>query len=696
MRNDPYPLQQEARLRDYFATLKRRWVLFVGTFLIVMVLAVLYTLQIDKVYRSQISILVQGRNQQFMSSPSQFDPLNNVSLTPTVDDIPSQIEVLQGFDVLRDSMLAIGKQPPLPSPDLIQDPLVSVQQASMTNVLVVSVDSRNQTLAYQLAQQIPVTYASYEREALQKALSDAIRFAQTRENTAKAKLDSAMSALQKFRASTNITQIDDDTNYALRDYADAKDTYSQAQQKEVDAQSSLNSLEATLAATPAQIQDKSNQNNEQYVLEQRSKLADLEGQLAQAKVLYRSNNPKVQQLQNQVNVQRKFVDQLPQVINTGRLIRNPLLDVLHEKIAGAKSEYEGAASAATVALQKMNSAKDRVDFITSHKGTYDNLNQKVIDAQNGLQISQKTLLDLEQRQSEAQPPVQEVGAVTPPKQIKPNWPIYMAASFVFAIAVGLGVVGIKERLDDRVYTVENARAIAGSRNLGAVPLPNSARSLVVAGDANQAENFRLLRSNLLFTVGGEPMRSIAVVSGRNNEGRSEIASNLAASMALGSHDVVLIDANLRRPSLHKVMNLAEGPGLTDVILGYKTAREVLQETDVEGLKVITAGSEAGSSTELLASEAFTVLLDDLKEQFHFIIVDTSAALASADAQVAADACDGSVFVIKVGVTHKTSIRYCMEMLKRTRTNILGVIYNRPGKAKGPTSVAYEEYEDEVA
>ena len=97
MRNDPYPLQQEARLRDYFATLKRRWVLFVGTFLIVMVLAVLYTLQIDKVYRSQISILVQGRNQQFMSSPSQFDPLNNVSLTPTVDDIPSQIEVLQGF-----------------------------------------------------------------------------------------------------------------------------------------------------------------------------------------------------------------------------------------------------------------------------------------------------------------------------------------------------------------------------------------------------------------------------------------------------------------------------------------------------------------------------------------------------------------------------------------------------------------------
>lgn len=696
MRNDPYPLQQEAKLRDYFAALKRRWVLFVATFLIVMILAVLYTLQIDKVYRSQISILVQGRNQQFMTNGAMFDPLNNVSLTPSVDDIPSQMEVLQGFDVLRDAMVAIGQQPPLPSPDLIQDPLVSVQQASMTNVLLLSVDSRNQNLAYQLAQQIPVTYAAYQRQALQKSLSDAIRFATNRDNEAKAKLDAAMADLQKFRAKNKITQIDDDTNYALRDYADAKDSASIAQQKEVDAQSALNSLQATLAATPAQIQDKSNQNNEQYVLVQQSKLADLEGQLAQAKVLYKSNNPKVQQLQGQVDVQKKFVAKLPQVVNTGRLIRNPLLDVLHEKIAGAKSDYEGAASAAGVAQQKMDTAKERVDFITHQKGNYDDLNQKIVNAQNGMEVAQKTLLDLEQRQSEAQPPVQEVGAVTPPKQIKPNWPIYLVASFVFAVAVGLGVVGVKERLDDKVYTVENARAIAGSRNLGAVPLPNSARSLVVAGDAKQAENFRLLRSNLLFTVGGEPMRSIAVVSGRNNEGRSEIASNLAASMALGSHDVVLIDANLRRPSLHKVMNVAEGPGLTDVILGYKSAREVLQESDVEGLKVITAGSEAGSSTELLASEAFSVLLDDLKEQFHFIIVDTSAALASADAQVAADACDGSVFVIKVGTTQKTAIRFCMDMLKRTRTNILGVIYNRPGKAKGPTSVAYEEYEDEVA
>lgn len=695
MRNDPYPQPQEARLRDFFSTLKRRWILFVGTILVIMVLAVVYTVQLDPVYRSQVGILVQGRTQQFADATAFMDPLSQVSMTPQVNDVPSQIEILQGYTILKDAMQAIGVPPPPPSPDLITDPYVSVQQSGATNVLLVSVDSKNADLAAKLASELPTAYADFQRNNLQTELTNAVRFAQSRYTAAKSQVDSALKTMQELRKTTGIADIDADTNYALRSYADAKSTYSQASQQEADAKSTLDSLMATLSATPKQVTDKSNAANEQYVLQQQSKLADLKGQLAQAKVLYQDSSPKVQQLQSQVAQQEAFVKSLPNVVSTGRVMRNPLIDSLNERIAQARAGYEGAAAALTVAQSKMDSANTKVEFITSKKGDYENKKQAVVDAQNGLGKAQATLLDLEQRQSEAKSPVQVVSDVTRPFIIKPKWTLYMAASLLFAIAVALGVVAVKDKMDDKVYSIEQARAIAGSRNLGAVPLPHSARSLVVAGDMAQAENFKLLRSNLLFTVGGEAMRSIAVVSAKNNEGRSEIASNLAASLALGSHEVVVIDANLRRPTLQKVLNVAEGPGLTDVLLGYKTIRETLQETDVDGLKVITAGSEASSSTELLASEAFTTLLDDLKDQFHFIIVDTSAALASADAQVAADACDASVMVIKVGVTQKTTIRYCMDLLKRTRTNVLGVIYNRPGRQMRG-GVRFEEYEDDVA
>lgn len=695
MRNDPYPQPQEARLRDFFSTIRRRWILFLATILVIMALAVIYTLQLDPVYRSQVSILVQGRSQQFGDSGDIMNPLNQVTLTPSVNDVPSQIEVLQGYSILKDAMQEIGVPPPPPSPDLISDPFVSVQQAGMTNVLMVSVDSKNANLASELAAEIPQAYSDFQRNNLQSELTNAVRFAQGRFAAAKAHLDETMASMQKLRKKTGITDIDADTNYALRTYADTKSVYNQAQQNEADAKSSLDSLLASLSSTPKQITDKASADNQAYLLQQESKLADLKGQLAQAQVLYKNSSPKVQQLQSQVQQQEDFVKSLPSQVNTGRVTRNPLLDTLNEKIAGSRAAYQGAVSALQVAQAKMDAANDKLSTITSQKGEYQQEMQAVLDAQNGLGKAQSTLLDLEQRQSEAKSPVQIVGDVTRPFIIKPKWTVYMAAALIFAIAVALGVVAVIDKKDDRVYTIEQARAIAGSRNLGAVPLPNSARSLVVAGDMAQAENFRMLRSNLLFTVGGEAMRSIAVVSARNNEGRSEIASNLAASLALGSHEVVVIDANLRRPTLHKVMNSSEGPGLTDVLLGYKSIRDVLQETDVEGLKLITAGSEAGSSTELLASEAFTTLLDDLKEQFHFIIVDTSAALASADAQVAADACDASVMVIKVGITQKSTIRFCMDLLKRTRTNVLGVIYNRPGRqANG--GIQFEGYEDEVA
>jgi|GEM_PF-4729609 len=687
---------EETRLRDFMATLKRRWFLVFITIVVVMGLAALWSSSVTPVYRSVTSVEVEGRTQN-SQGVDPANPISTVSVSDPNDDILSQIEVMQSYDVLRNAMQQLNLVPPAPTPDLVRDPQITVLQAGQTSVLQLSVDSRDPELALRLAQTVPSVYQQFELQRIESQLVNAIRFEQSQYTAALQQVKDDQQKIEQFRVSHNFSDVALETQSRLSNLTAAQAAQRLAAEALNQASDSLASIEATRADTPMTVKQPNTQSSDQYFIEQNSKLADLQGKLDTAKVTYKDNSPQVQELQAQVNDQKKYIKSLPSSVNNGSVIRNPMLDSVDTRVAAEKADYAGAKGALDTANQKLAQCQASVDEITKSKGTYDVLAQKYITAQNGAQFIQQKLIDLQQRQSEARTPVQTIGEATPPQQIKPNWVLNMIVAFFFSLIVAWATVSIYERWDDRIYSVDYGRTIDGLRSIGAVPLPSSTKnSLVVSSETPMADSFRVLRSNLLFTVSGEAMRSIAVVSARNTEGRSEIAANLAASLSMGSHQVILIDANLRRPNVHKLMNLVETPGLTDVLLGYKKLRDVIQTSSIEGLSVIPAGTHSQSTTELLSSEAFGILLDELKDQYHFIIVDTVACLAGADAQISADACDASLFVIRVGSSRKAATRYCIDLLKRTRTNLLGVIYNRPGQNPRSSAINYEEYEDDAS
>jgi capsular exopolysaccharide synthesis family protein len=189
------------------------------------------------------------------------------------------------------------------------------------------------------------------------------------------------------------------------------------------------------------------------------------------------------------------------------------------------------------------------------------------------------------------------------------------------------------------------------------------------------ESYRSLRTLLRFCK-DTPLRTLVVTSSVPAEGKSTAAANLAIVISREKRRVILVDADLRRPTQHKLFRMDSSPGLCDVLAGTHSAEQVLRPTSVEGVSLITAGSPRHTAPELLGSERMEQLLDALKQQSDIVLLDTPPVLAVADTCAFAHATDGVLLVIGAGETKKAHVQRTMEVLGRCRAEVLGTVFNR--------------------
>ena len=195
-------------------------------------------------------------------------------------------------------------------------------------------------------------------------------------------------------------------------------------------------------------------------------------------------------------------------------------------------------------------------------------------------------------------------------------------------------------------------------------------------DRNLLEKFRVLRSNVQFTLVNRPHSTLLITSSVPQEGKSYTTSNLAAAMALDGRRVILIDADLHRPRQHEVFEVPVQPGLTNVLVGQAQLRDCLRDTGITGLRLLTAGVLPPNPVELLNSPAMETVLETLKGEADILIFDSPPLLATADAQVLASKVDGVLYVMQLGRVPKSAIARSFELLAQARANILGIALNK--------------------
>lgn len=265
----------------------------------------------------------------------------------------------------------------------------------------------------------------------------------------------------------------------------------------------------------------------------------------------------------------------------------------------------------------------------------------------------------------------------------PNVRLSLMLGGLVGLAIGIGYAVVRSVLDRRVRSARDIERETGVPVVGTLPVDrelSSARRIIgladERGSSALAEALRELRANLQFMDVDNPPRAIVVSSPLPGDGKSTIAGNLAVSLSAAGRDVILIDADLRRPMIASIFGLPEGAGLTDVLAGRAELADVSHEVGTSGnLVVIGAGRIPPNPSELLGSNRMRDLVRTLSEDA-LVIIDSPPLLPVADAAVLTTSADGALIVVSAGRTTFDMLHKAVGNLERVSGRTLGIVLNR--------------------
>ena len=292
--------------------------------------------------------------------------------------------------------------------------------------------------------------------------------------------------------------------------------------------------------------------------------------------------------------------------------------------------------------------------------------------------------------------VVEQRASVPDRPVIPNTWRNLAIGLALGLATGLGTAIIKDMLDNTVKSKQVIEDITGAGIVGSIPLDKERRKQpAISFDVDNssiAEAFRKLRTNLQFLAVDNPPRVIVVTSSMPSEGKSTTAINLALALAEAEHNVVLVDGDMRRPTLHKYLDLVGTVGFSTVLSGGVALDEALQKTRFTGLTVLTSGAIPPNPSELLGSQTARKLLSELRGSFDYVIVDSTPLLAVTDAAILAAGSDGVLLVARFGQTKRDQLIHAVGSLESVGAPLLGAVFTlMPTRGGGSYSYNYTYY-----
>ncbi|SDL25166.1 capsular exopolysaccharide family [Paenibacillus sp. ov031] len=200
--------------------------------------------------------------------------------------------------------------------------------------------------------------------------------------------------------------------------------------------------------------------------------------------------------------------------------------------------------------------------------------------------------------------------------------------------------------------------------------------------SSSSEAYRKLRTNIQFSSIDSQIQTIMIASALSGEGKTTTIGNLAVAYAQEGKKVLLMDTDLRKPAVHRMFNLPNHVGLTSVLSSQYKVKEVLRETDVEGLQVLSSGPIPPNPSEMIGSRKMTALLQDLKEEYDVILFDTPPVLAVTDALIISSLCDGVILVVSAGKVKKDLVKKAKSHLEHVNARILGAVLNNIQVPKG--------------
>ena len=263
----------------------------------------------------------------------------------------------------------------------------------------------------------------------------------------------------------------------------------------------------------------------------------------------------------------------------------------------------------------------------------------------------------------------------PIKAVRPNIPLNIALGVVVGLVLGVGLAFFIEYLDTSVKTIDDVERALNAAVLGVIP--QNVGSLLDEGDESpHAEAYRVLRTNILFAGRqSEKQTTFSVVSGGAGEGKTTTMFNLAVVFAQQGDRVLVVDSDLRRPSMHRFFKLSNNIGLTNYLLGQATIEEVIQTTELPSLHFIPSGKLPSSSMGILSSAKMKEFVAEMKSRYDYVFLDAPPIMGVSDASVLASMVDMCVLVVQYRKYPQLMTQRAKDMVTKVGGELVGVVLN---------------------
>jgi capsular exopolysaccharide synthesis family protein len=431
-----------------------------------------------------------------------------------------------------------------------------------------------------------------------------------------------------------------------------------------------------------------------------SQLRSLETEIAANSTIYREDSPLVQSLK------RKRESLLPVLKQeAARALGNKLVSVANQISLLEVQEAKNA--------QALASLNQLIKGLPNLARQYTDLQRELGIATESLNrfLERRELLQIENAQKEI--PWQLIAPPgLPGVPIFPDVPRFLMLGVVASILAGLGAALLLEKMDNKFHSPDELKEMTKLPMLGVIPFHKNLGSHLAEGETNQREqnsrsrrnrnaaygynyfpfleSFRSLHTNIGFLSSDTPVHSFVISSSVHAEGKSTIAAYLAQAAAAMGRRVLLVDADLRLPQVHRILKLSNDTGLSNAISTNVPVTDLIQRSPAwENLFILTAGAIPPDPTKLLSSHKMRNIMEQLRQQFDLVIYDTPPMLGLADASLIAPHTAGIAVVTRMDKTDRTMISQTLDQLKLSRTQILGAICNGVKDYKATTS--YYQY-----
>jgi succinoglycan biosynthesis transport protein ExoP len=716
---------QESALGDSLRILQKRKWWVIGCLVSIFSVVAIASLRMPKIYQAsgRVEIDKPDNSLNFQNSATfnvdYFDP---TELETEMQKLQSDALALQ---VSQELHLDRGSEPSPPSPslDLAPDPLQSdpAHAASMvagfkgnlrvslvpnTRIIEVHYNDQNPQQAAEVVNVLMQTFVENNRQSHFDSTMAASDWLKGQLVDLQMKVESSQQELVRYQKEHDILGIDDKTNITMAKLDELNKQLTSAESERMDKEALYRMVESgdpeAIANSAGSLDDSAGttQSASGLLESLRAKQADIKIQAADLSTQFGPSYPKLTQLNNQLKeIDAQIKAEMKKVASkvrgqyTEALQRENLLQEAFEKQKQEANKLNESAI-------KYIELKREVE---TNRQLYEGLLEKLKEA--GVSAALKTnnfrVLD----------------KATPPSgPIEPNIPRNLMFAAVLGLASGIGLAFLQEGMDKTVRTTEQAQMISGLPSLGMIPLgsksaregPNAKRLVIASSkeavelvtqvrpQSQMAESYRALRTSLLLSNLGAPPKIIMVTSALPQEGKTTTSMNCAVVLAQKSVRVLLIDADLRRPSVHKNLGMGPHSGLSNVLTGSTTLEQAITRTSIlPNLDVLTAGTPPPNPAELLASTNMKDLLDKLREQYDHIVIDTPPSLSVTDSVVLSPRADAVVLVIRSGQTTKTALRRSRDILMQVNAKVVGVLLNAVDLTS-PDYYYYYEYKGKYA